>query len=171
MSRCWRATAARFADARARLNECPLGAAALAGTSFPIDRHMTAKALGFDRPTANSLDSVADRDFVLETLAAAAICADASLAPGRGDRAVDDAAVRLRRLSDAFSTGSSIMPQKRNPDAAELVRGKTGRIVGALVGLLTVMKGLPLAYSKDMQEDKEGAFDALRDACRCASPR
>ncbi len=135
----------RLADARKRLNECPLGAAALAGTSFPIDRQMTAKALGFDRPTANSLDSVADRDFVLETLAAAAISAT------HLSRFAEELVLWTTpqfgfvRLSDAFSTGSSIMPQKRNPDAAELVRGKTGRVVGALVGLLTVMKGLPLA--------------------------
>src|SRR5208282_758649 len=152
----------RLADCRRRLNESPLGAAALAGTSFPIDRAMTAKALGFDRPTANSLDSVADRDFALETLAAAAICAT------HLSRFAEELVLWTTpqfgfvRLSDAFSTGSSIMPQKRNPDAAELVRGKTGRIVGALVALLTVMKGLPLAYSKDMQEDKEGAFDALQ---------
>ena len=152
----------RFKDARARLNESPLGAAALAGTSFPIDRAMTARTLGFDRPTANSLDSVADRDFVLETLAGAAICAT------HLSRFAEEIVLWATpqfgfvRLSDAFSTGSSIMPQKRNPDAAELVRGKTGRVVGALVGLLSVMKGLPLAYSKDMQEDKEGAFDAVQ---------
>ena len=152
----------RLKDARKRLNESPLGAAALAGTSFPIDREMTAHALGFDRPTANSLDSVADRDFVLETLAAAAICAT------HLSRFAEEIVLWATpqfgfiRLSDAFSTGSSIMPQKRNPDAAELVRGKTGRMVGALVALLSVMKGLPLAYSKDMQEDKEGAFDALQ---------
>jgi argininosuccinate lyase len=152
----------RLKDARKRLNESPLGAAALAGTSFPIDREMTTKALGFDRPTANSLDSVADRDFVLETLAAAAICAT------HLSRFAEEIVLWATpqfgfiRLSDAFSTGSSIMPQKRNPDAAELVRGKTGRVVGAMVGLLSVMKGLPLAYSKDMQEDKEGAFDALQ---------
>ncbi|HLJ71092.1 MAG TPA: argininosuccinate lyase, partial [Roseiarcus sp.] len=152
----------RFADARKRLNECPLGAAALAGTSFPIDRAMTAKALGFDRPTANSLDSVADRDFALEALAAAAIAA------AHLSRFAEEIVLWTTpqfgfvRLSDAFSTGSSIMPQKRNPDAAELARGKTGRIFGALVGLLTVMKGLPLAYAKDMQEDKEGVFDALQ---------
>ena len=157
----------RLADARARLNECPLGAAALAGTSFPIDRDHTAKALGFARPTANSLDSVADRDFALETLSAAAICA------AHLSRFADEIVLWTTpqfgfvRLSDAFSTGSSIMPQKRNPDAAELVRGKTGRVVGALVGLLTVMKGLPLAYSKDMQEDKEGVFDALQTLSLC----
>jgi argininosuccinate lyase len=154
--------AGRFRDARKRLNECPLGAAALAGTSFPIDRDMTAKTLGFDRPTANSLDSVADRDFALEALGAAAITA------AHLSRFAEEIVLWTTpqfgfvRLSDAFSTGSSIMPQKRNPDAAELVRGKTGRIVGALVALLTVMKGLPLAYSKDMQEDKEGVFDAFR---------
>ena len=151
----------RFADARRRLNESPLGAAALAGTSFPIDRHMTAERLGFDRPAANSLDAVSDRDFALETLAAASI-----------------AAVHLSRfaeeivlwttpqfgfveLSDKFTTGSSIMPQKRNPDAAELTRAKVGRIAAAFQGLLMVIKGLPLAYSKDMQEDKELSFDAL----------
>ncbi len=151
----------RFADARKRLNECPLGAAALAGTSFPIDRFMTAKALGFDRPTANSLDSVADRDFALETLAAAAIAATHLSRLAEEIVLWTTPQFGFVRLSDAFSTGSSIMPQKRNPDAAELVRGKTGRVVGALVGLLTVMKGLPLAYAKDMQEDKEGVFDAL----------
>ena len=154
--------AGRFADARKRLNECPLGAAALAGTSFPIDRDMTAKALGFDRPTANSLDSVADRDFALEALAAAAIAATHLSRLAEEIVLWTTPQFGFVRLSDAFTTGSSIMPQKRNPDAAELVRGKTGRIVGALVGLLTVMKGLPLAYSKDMQEDKEGAFDAFR---------
>jgi argininosuccinate lyase len=152
----------RFSGARARLNECPLGAAALAGTSFRIDRAMTAKALGFDRPTANSLDSVADRDFVLETLAAAAICATHLSRFAEEIVLWTTPQFGFVRLSDAFSTGSSIMPQKRNPDAAELVRGKTGRVVGALVGLLSVMKGLPLAYSKDMQEDKEGAFDAVQ---------
>jgi argininosuccinate lyase len=152
----------RMHDARKRLNESPLGAAALAGTSFPIDRMMTAKALGFDRPTANSLDSVADRDFVLETLAAAAICATHLSRFAEEIVLWTTPQFSFVRLSDAFATGSSIMPQKRNPDAAELVRGKTGRVVGALVALFSVMKGLPLAYSKDMQEDKEGAFDALR---------
>jgi argininosuccinate lyase len=151
----------RFADARKRLNECPLGAAALAGTSFPIDRFMTAKALGFDRPTANSLDSVADRDFALETLAAAAIAATHLSRLAEEIVLWTTPQFGFIKLSDAFSSGSSIMPQKRNPDAAELVRGKTGRVVGALIGLLTVMKGLPLAYAKDMQEDKEGVFDAL----------
>jgi argininosuccinate lyase len=149
------------------LNECPLGAAALAGTSFPIDRHMTAETLGFDRPTANSLDSVSDRDFVLETLAAASICAV------HLSRFAEEIVIWTTpqfvfvRLSDRFTTGSSIMPQKRNPDAAELVRAKTGRIVGALQALLVVMKGLPLAYAKDMQEDKEGAFDALHALSLC----
>jgi len=152
----------RFADARKRLNESPLGAAALAGTSFPIDRDMTAKALGFDRPTANSLDSVADRDFALETLAAAAICATHLTRFAEEIVLWTTPQFGFVRLSDAFSTGSSIMPQKRNPDAAELARGKSGRIFGALIGLLTVMKGLPLAYSKDMQEDKEGVFDSLQ---------
>jgi argininosuccinate lyase len=152
----------RFADARKRLNESPLGAAALAGTSFPIDRDMTAKALGFDRPTANSLDSVADRDFALETLAAAAICATHLSRFAEEIVLWTTPQFGFVRLSDAFSTGSSIMPQKRNPDAAELARGKSGRIFGALIGLLTVMKGLPLAYSKDMQEDKEGVFDSLQ---------
>jgi argininosuccinate lyase len=152
----------RFCDARARLNECPLGAAALAGTSFPIDREATAKALGFDRPTANSLDSVADRDFVLEPLADAAICAVHLSRFAEEIVLWTTAQFGFARLTDQFSTGSSIMPQKRNPDAAELVRGKSGRVIGALAGLLIVMKGLPLAYSKDMQEDKEGAFDALQ---------
>ena len=157
----------RVGDARERLNECPLGAAALAGTSFPIDREMTAHALGFSRPTANSLDSVSDRDFVLETLAAASICAMhlSRLAEEIVLWATPQFA--FVRLSDAFSTGSSIMPQKRNPDAAELVRGKTGRVFGALQAMLVMMKGLPLTYSKDMQEDKEGAFDALQTLSLC----
>ena len=153
--------AGRLRDARARLNESPLGAAALAGTSFPIDRHMTAEALGFDRPAANSLDAVSDRDFVLETLAAAGICA-VHLSRFAEELVIwSSAQFGFIRLSDKFSTGSSIMPQKRNPDAAELVRAKIGRILGALTSLMVVMKGLPLAYSKDMQEDKEVAFDAL----------
>jgi argininosuccinate lyase len=151
----------RFADARARLNESPLGAAALAGTSFPIDRSMTAKALGFARPMANSLDAVADRDFVLETLAASAITAVHLSRFAEEIVLWSSPRVGLLRLSDAFTTGSSIMPQKRNPDAAELVRARSGRIVGALTSLLMVMKGLPLAYQKDMQEDKEGTMDAL----------
>jgi len=150
----------RFADCRRRLNECPLGSAALAGTSFHIDRTMTATALGFDRPTANSLDAVSDRDFALEFLAAAAICAMHLSRLAEEIVIWCSAPYKFIRLSDAFTTGSSIMPQKRNPDAAELVRAKTGRITGALVGLLTVMKGLPLAYAKDMQEDKEPVFDA-----------
>lgn len=151
----------RLQDARARLNECPLGAAALAGTSFPIDREATARALGFDRPTANSLDSVSDRDFVLETLSAASICA-VHLSRFAEEVVIwTSPSFGLIKLSDKFTTGSSIMPQKRNPDAAELVRAKAGRIIGALTGLLVVMKGLPLAYAKDMQEDKEGAFDAF----------
>jgi argininosuccinate lyase len=151
----------RFADTRARLNECPLGAAALAGTSFPLDRDMTAKTLGFDRPAANSLDAVSDRDFVLETLAAASITAVHLSRFAEEIVLWTSPLVGLAKLSDKFTTGSSIMPQKRNPDAAELVRAKTGRIVGALNALLMVMKGLPLAYQKDMQEDKEGAMDAL----------
>ncbi|HEY8163585.1 MAG: argininosuccinate lyase [Methylocystis sp.] len=157
----------RLRDARARLNECPLGAAALAGTSFPIDRHMTAQALGFDRPTANSLDSVSDRDFVLETLSAAAICATHLSRFAEEIVLWTTPQFNFISLSDKFTTGSSIMPQKRNPDAAELVRGKSGRIVGALQALLIVMKGLPLAYSKDMQEDKEGAFDSLDSLSLC----
>jgi len=153
--------AGRLADARKRLNESPLGSAALAGTSFPIDRHMTAEALGFDRPTANSLDAVSDRDFALETLSAAAICA-VHLSRFAEELVIwSSAQFNFVRLSDKFTTGSSIMPQKRNPDAAELVRAKIGRILGSLTSLLVVMKGLPLAYSKDMQEDKEVTFDAL----------
>jgi argininosuccinate lyase len=157
----------RFQDARRRLNECPLGSAALAGTSFPIDREKTARELGFDRPTANSLDSVSDRDFVLETLAAATITAM------HLSRLSEEIVLWVTpqfgflTLSDRFTTGSSIMPQKRNPDAAELCRAKVGRIAGALQSLVLVMKGLPLAYSKDMQEDKEVAFDAL-DSLRLA---
>jgi argininosuccinate lyase len=151
----------RFADARARLNESPLGAGALAGTSFPIDRGMTAKALGFARPMANSLDAVADRDFVLETLSA---CAITSMHLSRFAEEIviwSSPLVGLVRLSDKFTTGSSMMPQKRNPDAAELVRAKTGRVFAALTALMMVMKGLPLAYQKDMQEDKEGSIDAV----------
>ncbi|GGA16124.1 argininosuccinate lyase [Amylibacter cionae] len=150
----------RMADARARMNESPLGAAALAGTSFPIDRHATAQALGFDRPSANSLDAVSDRDFALEFLSAASICAT-HLSRFAEELVIwSSAQFRFVVLSDRFSTGSSIMPQKKNPDAAELIRAKVGRINGSLIGLLTVMKGLPLAYSKDMQEDKEQVFDA-----------
>ena len=150
----------RLADCRARLNENPLGSAALAGTSFPIDREMTSRRLGCDRPTANSLDAVSDRDFALEFLSAAAISAMHLSRFAEEIVIWCSAPYRFIRLSDAFTTGSSIMPQKRNPDAAELVRAKTGRINGSLVGLLTVMKGLPLAYAKDMQEDKEPVFDA-----------
>ena len=157
----------RFSDARTRMNECPLGAAALAGTSFPIDRAATARALGFDRPTANSLDSVSDRDFALEALAAAAICATHLSRFAEEIVLWSTPQFGFASLSDRFSTGSSIMPQKRNPDAAELVRGKAGRVIGALTGLLVVMKGLPLAYSKDMQEDKEGTFDALATLSLC----
>jgi argininosuccinate lyase len=153
--------ASRFRDARARMNQSPLGAAALAGSPFPIDRHMTAKALGFDSPTANSLDSVSARDFALEALSAASICAT------HLSRLAEEIVIWVTpqfnfiTLSDAFTTGSSIMPQKRNPDAAELVRAKVGRILGSLVSLMTVMKGLPLAYSKDMQEDKQPVFEAF----------
>ncbi|WP_421937702.1 argininosuccinate lyase [Phenylobacterium sp.] len=153
--------AARFADARARMNESPLGAAALAGSPFPIDRAQTAKALGFDRPTANSLDSVADRDFALESLAAATICAT------HLSRLAEEIVIWMTpqfgfiRLSDAFTTGSSIMPQKKNPDAAELVRAKVGRLLGSFTQLTVVMKGLPLTYSKDMQEDKVPTFEAF----------
>ena len=157
----------RFADARARMNECPLGAAALAGTGFPIDREATAHALGFDRPTRNSLDSVSDRDFVLESLSAAAISATHLSRFAEEIVIWSTPGFGFIRLSDGFSTGSSIMPQKRNPDAAELVRAKVGRIIGALTGLLVVMKGLPLTYSKDMQEDKEGAFDAFDTLSLC----
>ena len=150
----------RFADARARMNESPLGAAALAGTSFPIDRAMTARELGFDRPCANSLDAVSDRDFALEFLGAASICAMHLSRLAEELVIWSSAQFRFVALSDRFSTGSSIMPQKKNPDAAELIRAKIGRIFGANVALMTVMKGLPLAYSKDMQEDKEQVFDA-----------
>ena len=158
-------------DARRRLNESPLGSAALAGTPYPIDREMTAKALGFDRPTANSLDAVSDRDFIIETLGAGAIMA-MHLSRFAEELVIwSSAQFNFVRLSDKFTTGSSIMPQKRNPDAAELVRAKVGRVIGALTSLLVVMKGLPLAYSKDMQEDKEVAFDALDALSLSASPR
>ncbi|MFT6657524.1 argininosuccinate lyase [Maritalea sp.] len=153
--------ASRFHGARKRLNESPLGSAALAGTSFPIDRDMTASALGFERPTANSLDAVADRDFVLEALSCASICAMHLSRLSEELVIWSTAQFKFVTLSDKFSTGSSIMPQKRNPDAAELIRAKIGRIMGALTSLMIVMKGLPLAYSKDMQEDKEVAFDAF----------
>lgn len=157
----------RFADARARMNECPLGAAALAGTGFPIDRHMTAAALGFDAPMRNSLDAVASRDFAAEFLFACAMCGT------HLSRLAEEIVIWTNpyfgfvKLSDGFTTGSSIMPQKRNPDAAELVRGKTGRLNGSLIGLLTVMKGLALTYFKDMQEDKEGVFDAAENLTLC----
>ncbi|WP_026757113.1 argininosuccinate lyase [Sediminimonas qiaohouensis] len=150
----------RFRDARARMNECPLGAAALAGTSFDIDREATAHALGFDRPSANSLDAVSDRDFALEFLSVASICAMHLSRLAEELVIWSSAQFRFVSMSDKWSTGSSIMPQKRNPDAAELLRAKIGRIFGANVALMTVMKGLPLAYSKDMQEDKEQVFDA-----------
>ncbi|TBN39861.1 argininosuccinate lyase [Paracoccus subflavus] len=150
----------RFRDARRRMNESPLGAAALAGTGYPIDREMTARDLGFDRPMANSLDAVSDRDFALEYLSAASICA-VHLSRLAEELVIwSSAQFRFVSMSDKWSTGSSIMPQKRNPDAAELIRAKIGRILGATVALFTVMKGLPLAYSKDMQEDKEQVFDA-----------
>jgi len=150
----------RFEDARRRMNESPLGAAALAGTSFPIDRDMTSKALGFDRPAANSLDAVSDRDFALEYLSCASICA-MHLSRFAEELVIwSSAQFSFVTLSDQFSTGSSIMPQKKNPDAAELIRAKIGRIFGANVALMIVMKGLPLTYSKDMQEDKEQVFDA-----------
>jgi argininosuccinate lyase len=157
----------RFADCRARMNESPLGAAALAGTGFPIDRHMTARALGFDGPMRNSLDAVASRDFAAEFLFAAAMCGT------HLSRLAEEIVIWTNpyfgfvKLSDRFTTGSSIMPQKRNPDAAELVRGKTGRLHGALHGMLTVMKGLALTYFKDMQEDKEGVFDAAETLTLC----
>lgn len=157
----------RMGDCRKRLNECPLGAAALAGTSFPIDRHMTAEALGFDTPSRNSLDAVSDRDFALEFLGSGAIVGI------HLSRLMEElilwcsAQFAFARLSDSYSTGSSIMPQKRNPDAAELVRAKTGRMIGALNSLLAVMKGLPLAYGKDMQEDKEPVFDAAETLIVC----
>jgi argininosuccinate lyase len=150
----------RFRDARARMNESPLGAAALAGTSFPIDRGATAAALGFDRPMRNSVDAVSSKDFALEFIAAAAISATNLSRLAEEIVLWASAQFRFIRLSDAFTTGSSIMPQKRNPDAAELVRGKTGRLIGHFTALATVMKGLALAYSKDMQEDKEAVFDA-----------
>ncbi|WP_420548263.1 argininosuccinate lyase [Curvivirga sp.] len=159
----------RLADCRKRLNECPLGAAALAGTSFPTDRHMTAKALGFDGPTRNSMDSVAARDFAMEFLAAASISAV------HLSRLAEEIVIWASQqfsfvaLSDAFTTGSSIMPQKKNPDAAELIRAKPGRIIGSLNALLIVMKGLPMTYGKDMQEDKEVTFDAADNLSLCVA--
>lgn len=155
----------RARDARARMNECPLGAAALAGTSFPIDRHATAAALGFDCPTHNSLDSVSDRDFALEYLAMASIIATHLSRMGEELVLWSSPQFGFVRLPDAFTTGSSIMPQKKNPDAAELIRGKSGRVIGDMIALFTVMKGLALAYNKDMQEDKEPVFDAHKHLC------
>ena len=157
----------RFQDARRRVNQNPLGSAALAGTSFPIDRHMTSKELGFEGPMRNSLDAVSARDFAIETLGAAAICAMHLSRFAEELVLWTSAQFRFVTLSDKFTTGSSIMPQKRNPDAAELVRGKAGRVIGALVTLLVMMKGLPLAYGKDMQEDKEPTFDALDTLSLC----
>jgi argininosuccinate lyase len=157
----------RASDAKVRLNESPLGAAALAGTSFPTDRDFTAKALGFDRPMANSLDAVSDRDFALDYLSVAAIIAVHLSRLAEEMVNWSSAQFGFIRFSDAWSTGSSIMPQKRNPDAAELVRGKSGRLFGNLMGLLATMKGLPLAYNKDMQEDKEPVFDSVENVMLC----
>jgi len=159
----------RFADCRRRMNESPLGAAALAGTSFPIDRQMTAEALGFERPMANSIDAVSDRDFALEFLASASILAVHLSRFAEEIVLWCSEGFRFVQLSDAFTTGSSIMPQKKNPDAAELVRGKAGRVIGALNTLLIVMKGLPLTYGKDMQEDKEPVFDAFDTLALCVA--
>ena len=157
----------RLKDCRKRLNECPLGAAALAGTSFPIDRAMTAQALGFDRPTANSMDSVADRDFIVEFLGAASLGA-VHLSRLAEEMVIwGSAQFGFVAMPDGFSTGSSIMPQKRNPDAAELVRGKTGRIIGAQIALLVMLKGLAMTFAKDMQEDKEPLFDAVDNYSLC----
>jgi argininosuccinate lyase len=157
----------RVKDARARMNECPLGAAALAGTSFPTDRRITAKLLGFDAPTANSIDSVSDRDFAIDFLSMASITAMHLSRLAEEIVIWCSAGFKFIKLSDAFTSGSSIMPQKRNPDAAELVRAKTGRIYGSLTGLLVVMKGLTLTYSKDMQEDKEPVFDTVENLALC----
>ena len=157
----------RVTDCLRRLGECPLGAGALAGTSFPIDREASAEALGFDRPCANSIDAVSDRDFALEALSLAAIAATHLSRLAEELVIWSSAQFAFIRLSDGFSTGSSMMPQKRNPDAAELVRAKSGRIIGALVALLTVMKGLALSYAKDMQEDKEPVFDAFDSLSIC----
>ena len=159
----------RFEDAIVRMDECPLGAAALAGTSYDIDRFYTCKMLGFKEPTRNSIDSVSDRDFALEYLSTASICAIHLSRLAEEIILWSTPQFNFVRLSDKFSTGSSIMPQKRNPDAAELVRAKTGRINGSLISLLTVLKGLPLAYSKDMQEDKEASFDSARSLQLCLS--
>ena len=157
----------RLEDCRARMNECPLGSGALAGTTYPIDRFQTAKALGFDAPVMNSLDGVSDRDYAVELLS------DLSLIMMHLSRFCEEIILwcswefKFIELDDAYATGSSIMPQKKNPDVAELVRGKTGRVYGSLMGLLTVMKSLPLAYNKDMQEDKEGVFDAVDTVEQC----
>ncbi|MDP8997271.1 MAG: argininosuccinate lyase, partial [Pseudomonadota bacterium] len=153
----------RMQDARKRMNESPLGAAALAGTSYPIDRAAAAKALGFAAPTRNSMDSVASRDFALEVLAACSICAINLSRLAEEIVIWSSSQFNFVKLSDKFTTGSSIMPQKRNPDAAELIRAKPGRILGAFTALAVVMKGLPLTYSKDMQEDKEQVFDAFEN--------
>ena len=171
MSRCSAATARALPTRARRLNECPLGAAALAGTSFPIDRAMTAAELGFDRPAANSIDAVSDRDFALDYLASAAICAVHLSRLAEELVLWSTPQFGFVRMPEAFTSGSSIMPQKRNPDAAELVRGKSGRILGDLQALLVVLKGLPLAYSKDMQEDKEGVFDAADSLELCLAAR
>jgi argininosuccinate lyase len=157
----------RFVDSLARLDVSPLGAGALAGTGFPIDRHRTAELLGFREPAANSLDAVSDRDFALEFLAACSITMMHLSRLAEELILWSSQEFGFVELPDSHTTGSSIMPQKKNPDVAELVRGKTGRVYGALVGLLTVMKGLPLSYNKDMQEDKEGAFDAARTLATC----
>lgn len=157
----------RMQDARKRMNECPLGSAALAGTSFPLDRHYTAQLLGFDRPMSNSLDGVASRDFALEALSAFTLCASHLSRFAEELILWSTPQFGFLSLSDAFTSGSSIMPQKRNPDAAELVRGKSGRVTGALISLLTTVKGLPLAYNKDLQEDKEPVFDAAEHLTLC----
>jgi len=157
----------RFADARARMNECPLGAAALAGTAFPIDRKATSSALGFDRPMRNSLDAVSARDFALEALSAATLCVTHLSRLAEELVIWTSAPFNFVKLSDEFSTGSSIMPQKRNPDAAELIRAKTGQMTGAFIQLATLMKGLPLAYAKDMQDDKATVFRAFDDLALC----
>jgi len=159
--------AGRFLDAKKRMNQCPLGSAALAGTTFPINRHMTAKALGFDAPTANSLDAVSDRDYIMELLAAASICAVHLSRFSEELILWMSAQFGFVDLPDAFCTGSSIMPQKKNPDMPELVRGKSGRIIGGLMAILTTVKGLPLAYNKDMQEDKTAIFDAFDNLEGC----
>ncbi len=157
----------RLKDARARMNEMPLGAAALAGTGFPINRDLTAKALGFDRPMSNSMDAVSDRDFALDYLAASAVIAMHLSRLAEELVLWSSDTFRFVRLSDAFSTGSSIMPQKRNPDAAELVRGRSGRVYGALLSLLVMLKALPLSYNKDMQEDKEPVFETAHSVSLC----